>query len=304
MSRVKPSVPPALRSPKSRALLALVRIPWVRGRLLRYLFLKPFGSLRPEEREFGKTSGVSEWVDGASRVHVRRFGSGPAVLLVHGWGGAGEQMGAFVDPLVDRGYSVVAVDLPAHGRSARQTTNALDSGLALCAVARHVGDVAGVVAHSFGAAATMLALDNGLTPSALVFVAPLPNFDTAVLGFAEKAGLPVAPMQEVARQVREELGVAAGALNLAGRGPGERTPLLLIHDTDDRTIPLVESEQVAEAWPGARLLATQGLGHRRILRDREVAAQTAAFLAPHRLRRVSDLTELRPLVELGALEAL
>ena len=40
---------------------------------------------------------------------------GPAVLLMHGWGGARAQMTGFVIPLLDAGYRVVAFDQPAHG---------------------------------------------------------------------------------------------------------------------------------------------------------------------------------------------
>ena len=41
----------------------------------------------------------------------------PAVLLVHGWGGRGAQMGAFVAPLLASGHRVVWFDQPGHGES-------------------------------------------------------------------------------------------------------------------------------------------------------------------------------------------
>jgi hypothetical protein len=34
-------------------------------------------------------------------------------------------------------------------------------------------------------------------------------------------------------------------------------------------------------WPGARLVSTEGLGHRRILRDAEVIAAAVAFVTEH-----------------------
>jgi hypothetical protein len=40
-----------------------------------------------------------------------------AVLLVHGWGGRGVQMGSFVAPLLASGYRVVWFDQPGHGDS-------------------------------------------------------------------------------------------------------------------------------------------------------------------------------------------
>src|SRR4029078_7493916 len=47
---------------------------------------------------------------------VTTWGSnGPAVLLMHGWGGARAQMSGFVDSLLFAGYRVVAEHTPAAG---------------------------------------------------------------------------------------------------------------------------------------------------------------------------------------------
>ena len=56
-------------------------------------------------------------------------------------------------------------------------------------------------------------------------------------------------------------------------------PGLVIHDQDDRDVPIQEGIAVAQAWPGAQFVRTTGLGHRRILRDPEVIARVAAFIA-------------------------
>ena len=58
------------------------------------------------------------------RLAVWSWGSGPAVYLVHGWGGRAEQLGAFVAPLVSRGLRAIAVDGPAHGASAGRRSSA------------------------------------------------------------------------------------------------------------------------------------------------------------------------------------
>ena len=54
---------------------------------------------------------------GPRRIETWTWGTGPSVLLVHGWGGRGTQLGAFVAPLVARGFSVVTFDAPGHGAS-------------------------------------------------------------------------------------------------------------------------------------------------------------------------------------------
>ena len=50
----------------------------------------------------------------------------PAVLLMHGWGGARAQMTGFVDSLIIAGYRVVAYDQPAHGELDGKMTNILE----------------------------------------------------------------------------------------------------------------------------------------------------------------------------------
>ena len=66
------------------------------------------------------------WLRSASESHLAfetgelalyRWGEGPKVLLLHGWGGQASQLGAFAEPLVGTGFGVVAIDAPAHGRS-------------------------------------------------------------------------------------------------------------------------------------------------------------------------------------------
>jgi pimeloyl-ACP methyl ester carboxylesterase len=61
-------------------------------------------------------------------------------------------------------------------------------------------------------------------------------------------------------------------------------PLLVIHDRDDAEVPWTDGADLVDAWPGARLLLTRGLGHRRILHDAVVVQATASFAAIGRTR--------------------
>lgn len=56
-------------------------------------------------------------------------------------------------------------------------------------------------------------------------------------------------------------------------------PALVIHDRHDEEIPFVDGEAIARAWPGAKFVITDGLGHHAIMRDEAVARQVVAFLA-------------------------
>ncbi|NLF05339.1 MAG: TetR family transcriptional regulator, partial [Actinomycetales bacterium] len=50
---------------------------------------------------------------------------------------------------------------------------------------------------------------------------------------------------------------------------------LVVHDRRDKETSFAVGERLAHAWPTADLLATDGLGHQRILADGEVVAAVA-----------------------------
>ena len=61
-----------------------------------------------------------------------------------------------------------------------------------------------------------------------------------------------------------------------------KEPILLVHDRSDAEIPFSHAELLQRASNGAELLATDGLGHRRILRDPTVIRQAVQFVSSDR----------------------
>jgi pimeloyl-ACP methyl ester carboxylesterase len=56
------------------------------------------------------------------------------------------------------------------------------------------------------------------------------------------------------------------------------TPLLVVHDRDDNETLWEDGVTLVETWPGARMITTEGLGHRRILRDPAVVEAGTRFV--------------------------
>jgi len=214
------------------------------------------------------------------RVATWSWGSGPVVYLVHGWGGRAEQLGAFVAPLLARGFQVVAMDGPGHGESAGRRSSGVEIGRALADVAAQCGPARGVIAHSLGAAAATFAVREGLAVERLAFVGPPADPLTWVARFGRQLGLGPAVMAEMRRHSETRIQARWDDLPLVPlRGLPSPPPLLVVHDRDDREVRSVDGAAIAAAWPGARLLETEGLGHRRVLRDAAVVGTVAAFLA-------------------------
>ena len=116
---VRPLRPPLARRSALAAIGSLSRVaPGAAAWLADRLFLTPPRHAAPERErhllarvQFGKVCVAGR------RIATWTWGTGPRIMLVHGWGGRGAQLGAFVEPLVANGFSVAWFDGPAHGAS-------------------------------------------------------------------------------------------------------------------------------------------------------------------------------------------
>ena len=97
--------------------------------------------------------------------------------------------------------------------------------------------------------------------------------------FADHLRLPEPTREAMRRNLERRLKARWDELHLPAIVARLRTAALLVHDRSDPDVPYRHAEEIARAWPGARLLATDGLGHRAILRDPTVVRAAVAFLA-------------------------
>lgn len=214
----------------------------------------------------------------ANGLAARSYGVGPAVLLMHGWEGRGTNLGKFIAPLVASGYQAIALDGPAHGASPGEMTNPVEFARGMLAVGEETGPLAGVIGHSMGAASTALALHLGLEAERVVLVAGPATVRGVLQRFARMARLPEPVSERFYQLVAEQAGMPVEALDVARVARRLATPALIVHDTADNNIPFAEAQVIAANWPMSRLYVTEGLGHRRILRDPDVIAMAVSFI--------------------------
>ena len=110
-------------------------------------------------------------------VALQRAGTGPLVLLLHGWEGQAADLAAFVAPLRQAGFGVLAMDLPAHGASAGQQMSIPQAARALVAVGKALGPLHSAIAHSIGSGVLAEALNAGLSVRRAVFIAAPGHYD-------------------------------------------------------------------------------------------------------------------------------
>jgi pimeloyl-ACP methyl ester carboxylesterase len=277
--------PTALRVARAALQTAYLLSDDLGASLAERLFTTPKHYPRPERERAVLASGKRftvdvllrspRWNGARTPVVAWRWGVGPTVLLVHGWEGRGSQLGAFVEPLVAAGLSVFTFDAPAHGASAGSRLYLTDHADAIIDVAAAVGPLHAIVAHSFGAAATLLAhARGGVDAPRNVMISPNTLIQDSVKRFARLVALDDADRSGLEHNLAVNTGISLDGLRI-DRLIGQRdAALLVIHDRDDREVHLAHGEALAAGWPQAALEVTEGLGHRRILRDPAVIART------------------------------
>ncbi len=206
------------------------------------------------------------------------WGQGPQVLLLHGWESRASHMAGFVAPLLRAGFSVTALDAPAHGASQGETTNVLDYGKAVVAVAKHLGPLTATIAHSVGSAASLYAFAQGVQVKASVHLCGPASLTRVFQHAARAGGLDEATRQQLEDMLASSIGAPLSSMDLSQLQHGMRHPALILHDPEDKEMPYTESQALAAAWPQASLVASAGTGHRRILRKAEIHAAAVSFI--------------------------
>ena len=212
---------------------------------------------------------------------------GPRVLLVHGWEGRGSQLGALAAPLVTLGFRVVTFDAPAHGDSPGERSSFFHFADAIERAAIALGPLHAIVCHSMGGATLLWASRKGPLAERLVMIAPPRDLGDFTRAFSRVLGLPEDVRLRVHRRMSTRFGVPLEAVRAEGLATEMRGRLLVVHDENDREVPIACGEAIANAWPGAELVRTRGLGHQRILRDATTLQTITRFVAQQSPRDAS-----------------
>lgn len=187
-----------------------------------------------------------------------------AVLLLHGVRANRSFMVTRARVLRRAGYTVLLVDLPAHGESAgdRITFGARESEGARAALAylhREVpGERVGAIGASLGGASLLLGQGEPAANSAVAVVleAVYPTVEEAVADrmriWLGPGGPPLSPL--LTWQLRPQIGVTAEKLRPIDRVRELRVPLLLVAGEADRHTTLAESRRLFAAAPEPKTL--------------------------------------------------
>lgn len=218
------------------------------------------------------------------RIAAWRFGpvESDAVILLHGWGGRGAQLRSFVPALLEAGYQAIAFDQPAHGHSDGREASLVQFVNGIDAVVKEIeargARAAGMIGHSLGAAAATAWLNQTRREMRVVLLAAPTSLERYSGMFARRLGIPEAIRRAMQERFERRFGRRWDEFELPRSVAHVNAEALVIHDAEDRDVAPANGLALARAWRGACYLATRGLGHRAILRDPQVVADSVDFL--------------------------
>lgn len=209
-------------------------------------------------------------------------GAARKALIVHGFESSVINFDHFVQPLIDKGYEVLAFDAPAHGRSGGKQINALIYRDFIKHIYQHFGPIQSWIGHSFGGLAVCLALAElpHSKEDRVVLVAPATDSTTALAHFFNFLHIRDAEVKkEVEKIIYDLTGKPLSWFTIPRTLSGIHTRILWVHDEDDTITPLKDLQIIRNAnYPGINFVITQGLGHRRIYRDATTCRTIVDFL--------------------------
>lgn len=221
-----------------------------------------------------------------SRNAAWTWGSGPVVLLVHGWGGRAAQMAPLAEHISALGFHTVALDVTAHGDSPGRRASWEYFIRDIAALWRSLGDdVFACVGHSAGALTMMAARRRaGLSATRYVCVCapshPFPPIDAIRRRLAPRPAVLEGYKDYIARQ----FGSTWAELQAGWAFEGAGADTLLFYDEMDRFIDHREGDRIKSICSGVALVKTRAYGHRKILAAPELASTVGEFLTSSRKR--------------------
>ena len=256
--------------------------PQLASMFARRLFRTPFKHKMPK-REFHMDRNSRQYLllvpSVAKKVMVYEYGdSAKKILLAHGWSGRGTQLVKIADALLARGYSTVSFDAPAHGKTKDKVTDMREFVNTILYLDMRYGPFHGAVGHSLGGMSLLNAVRRGLKLQRLATVGSGDVVTDIMEDFVLQLGLKREISIRMQTYFEKKFGEPMNDYSASFAASEVDIPVLVVHDTEDKDVPVGSGRSIHKNLNNSELLITSGLGHRRILGNPEVISKITTFL--------------------------
>ncbi len=257
----------------------------ISGRLAGIWASKLFFSPHKKHKKSLKLENMkTEWIDFTStfgdteRCKIYQAGTGPTVLMVHGWEGSAYSYSVLSEQLVNAGFRVLLFDFPAHGQSSGTKTNLEELQRLIKQLSSQEQDLHAIIGHSFGAFATSYAIALDLNVKQFISISSPVDMDFIVDSLCKTIGASPITRQRLITKIEAILKAPYEFASIQQNKLISNVKGMIIHDQKDKLVPYLQAKQLANIWPNATFVTTNGLGHSRILKDDTVIDKIIDYL--------------------------
>lgn len=274
---------PALTAPKwLRNIFGILEkvSPFLTSRIATLLFFTPIRFKTPiKEKGYFKAAKIKTISYKNNKVKVYEWGeSKKAVLLIHGWAGRATQVAHLAEPLIAAGYKVYSFDAPAHGKSNGRHTHFLEFSEIILELNKQFPEIESIIGHSMGGSACIHAITQGFNPKKCIIIGAPANIDWVLKTFCEQINVSKKVVKIIKDHLERKFAQKFEELSLSSMVKNITTPGLILHCEDDVDAPVAGAHHIHKNWENSTLVRTKNLGHRRILKNKEVAQTIIDFL--------------------------
>ena len=259
-----------------------VTSPKLASRFAMKLFTTPVKFKLPKREQEMDSNSLQEMVlipSANKSINVYHLGNhATKVLLVHGWSGRGTQLCSIADKLVKNGYSTISFDAPAHGKSTGKTSDMTEFIESILVLEKQFGPFEFAIGHSLGAMSVLNALKQGLKVKRAVLIGSGDIIKDIMDDFTQKLGMNIATGAMMIRLFEKKFNQTINNYSAYIAAQHVNIPVLIFHDEDDTDVPVSSAYHIQRHLANAELVITKGLGHRKILGDKNVIKKITEFL--------------------------
>lgn len=256
--------------------------PFLASRFAAKLFLTPFRYKLPErEQKMDSNSKQTRvTVPAINReIVVYEYGnSEKKILLAHGWSGRGTQLAVMAEALLEKGFSVVSFDAPAHGKAPGKMSMMPFFVESIHFLEKNYGPFEAAIGHSLGGMSVLRAVKQGLQVKRLVIIGTANSVTRITREFAHNMKMNEKVAKKMKRYFDKKFGEDMDTYSGAVSAKDVKVPTLVVHDEHDVDVHVGAAHELHETLENSEIFITEDLGHRRILGNAKVINKVIDFL--------------------------
>ena len=221
------------------------------------------------------------WVPKINKeINVYHYGeSKRKVLLVHGWSGRVTQLFKIADELVQKRFSTISFDAPAHGKSASKTTLMPEFIASILEIEKQFGPFEFAIGHSLGGMSILNAIKEGLQIKKAVIIGSGDIIQDIMDEFISKMELKPKIALMMKAHFEKKFNVEMETYSASFAAKSVEIPVLIIHDEHDEEIAVKAAHNIHRNLKKGEIHITTKLGHRKILGDKKVIENILNFIS-------------------------